>query len=138
MAGQGALIQRLPLAGLPVTSAPFSSTSMGCTPGRGSVANDGFAGVMPAKLEINVPPVSVCHQVSTIGHFFFPTCSSYQCHASSLIGSPTVPSIFNDERSFPSNGFNPKPIKERIAVGAVYNILTLYLSIISHRRPASG
>src|SRR5215217_5266598 len=95
-------------------------------------------GVMPAILEIKIPPVSVCHQVSTIGHFFFPTCSLYQCQASSLIGSPTVPNIFNDERSFPSNGFNPKPISERIAVGAVYNMFTLYLSTISHKRPALG
>src|SRR6476469_11198284 len=105
--GQGALMHRLPLAGLPATSVPFSSTNIGCTPGKGSVANDGFAGVTPAKLEINVPPVSVCHHVSTIGHFFLPIFSSYQCHASSLIGSPTVPNTFKEERSFPFNGSGP-------------------------------
>src|SRR5215212_6029532 len=132
--GHGALMQRFPAAGFPVTSVPFSSTSTGNTPGKGSVAKDGFAGVIPARFEINVPAVSVCHQVSTIGHLFLPTCSSYQCHASSLIGSPTVPNIFSDERSFPSKGFNPNPISERIAVGAVYKIFTLYLSIISHNR----
>src|SRR6476620_298009 len=101
IAGQGALMQRFPAAGLPVTSVPFSSTKIGCTPGNGNVAKDGFAGVTPARFEIKVPPVSVCHQVSTIGHFFLPTCSSYQCQASSLIGSPTVPNTFNDERSLP-------------------------------------
>src|SRR5215212_895767 len=95
-------------------------------------------GVMPAILEIKIPAVSVCHQVSTIGHLFFPTCSSYQCQASSLIGSPTVPRIFKDERSLPSKGCNPNPISERMAVGAVYKILTLYLSIICQKRPASG
>ena len=40
--------------------------------GQGSVACAGFAGVTPAMLEIMTPPVSVCHQVSTIGHFSFP------------------------------------------------------------------
>src|SRR4051812_46720794 len=93
---------------------------------------------MPAKFEINIPPVSVCHQVSTIGHFFFPTCSSYQCHASSLIGSPTVPNTFKEERSVPSNGLRPKPMSERIAVGAVYKIFTLCLSTICQNLPASG
>src|SRR6478752_1900022 len=106
--GQGALMQRFPLinpcSSFSVASFPFSSTKTGCTPGIGNVAHDGLAGVTPARFEIRQAPVSVCHQVSTIGHFFLPMCSSYQCHASSLIGSPTVPKIFNDERSFPFNG----------------------------------
>src|SRR5579885_3529045 len=105
--GHGAFIQRFPFnkpSSFSVTSFPFSSTSNGCTPGIGSVAQLGFAGVTPAKLEMSTPPVSVCHHVSIIGHFFFPTCSSYQCHASSFIGSPTVPNTFNDERFFPCNG----------------------------------
>ena len=100
-------------------SFPFSSTKTICNPGIGRVAQLGTAGVIPARLEINVPPVSVCHQVSTIGHFFFPTFSSYQCHASSLIGSPTVPKTFKELRFFPCKGPKPKPIKLRIAVGAV-------------------
>src|SRR5436190_22025264 len=127
-----------PCSSFSITSLPFSSTSTGCTPGIGNVAQLGFAGVIPARCEIKQPPVSVCHQVSTIGHFFLPIFSSYQCHASSLIGSPTVPKTFNDERSFPSKGCKPKPIKLLIAVGAVYKIFTLYLSTISQKRPASG
>src|SRR6187551_964733 len=119
MDGHGAFMHRFPEAGLPVISIPFSSTKTGCTPGNGNVAQLGFAGVMPARFVIKIPPVSVCHQVSTIGHLFLPICSSYQCHASSLIGSPTVPKTFKEERSLPSSGFNPKPIRERIAVGAV-------------------
>ena len=41
---------------------------------------------------IMIAPVSVCHQVSTIGQRPPPTCSWYQIQASGLIGSPTVPS----------------------------------------------
>src|SRR5215203_3648797 len=119
MDGHGAFMHKLPDAGLPVISTPFSSTNTGCTPGNGKVAQLGFAGVIPAILEIKIPPVSVCHQVSTMGHFFLPICSSYQCQASSLMGSPTVPKTFKEERFFPSSGFNPKPISDRIAVGAV-------------------
>src|SRR4030095_13981048 len=142
MDGHGALMQRFPLknplSSFSFTSLPFSSTKTGCTPGIGKVAQLGLAGVMPAKFEISTPPVSVCHHVSTIGHFFFPIFSSYQCHASSFIGSPTVPNTFSDERSFPLMGSSPKPIKLRIAVGAVYRILTLCLSTISQNLPASG
>src|SRR5207342_2641162 len=116
----------------------FSSTSKGCTPGNGNVAQLGFAGVTPARFEINVPPVSVCHHVSTMGLFFLPIFSSYQCQASSFIGSPTVPNTCSEERSLPSKGFSPKPIKLLMAVGAVYKIFTLYLSIISQNLPASG
>src|SRR5215212_10027457 len=114
MPGQGALMHKLPEIISPSfgsgKTCPLSSTRIGCTPGNGSEAHDGMAGVTPARLEIMIPPVSVCHQVSMIGHFFLPIFSSYQCHASSLIGSPTVPKIFNDERSLPSNGFKPNPI----------------------------
>src|SRR6476659_435561 len=140
--GQGALMQRFPFikpcSSFSVASFPFSSTNTGCTPGSGNVAQDGFAGVTPARFEIRQAPVSVCHHVSTIGHFFLPICSSYQCHASSLIGSPTVPNIFNEERFFPCNGPRPKPIKLLMAVGAVYKIFTLNLSMISQNLPASG
>src|SRR5678815_844718 len=114
--GQGALMQRFPLSNpcssFSVTSFPFSSTSNGCTPGIGKVAQLGLDGVTPARLEIRQAPVSVCHQVSTTGHLFFPTFSSYQCQASSLIGSPTVPSTFNESRFLPSKGLVPKPMRE--------------------------
>src|SRR5690349_12114813 len=121
--GQGALMQRFPLSNpcssFSIISFPCSSTRIGCTPGMGKVAQQGLDGVTPARLEIIQAPVSVCHQVSMIGHLFLPTFSSYQCQASSLIGSPTVPSTSKDERSFPFNGSKPNPIKLRIAVGAV-------------------
>ena len=140
--GHGALMHRLPFTNPSSfgssTIFPFSSTSTGCMPGSGNVAQLGFAGVTPARLDISMPPVSVCHQVSTIGLFCLPICSSYQCQASSLIGSPTVPNTFMEERSFPFNGSSPKLIKLLMAVGAVYKIFTLYLSIISQNLPAFG
>ena len=97
--GQGNFIQSFPSTLFPSISFPISSTKQGCIPGRGSVAKLGFEGVTPAKLEIIIPPVSVCHQVSTIGHFSFPISLSYQCHASSLIGSPTVPNTLSEDKS---------------------------------------
>ena len=42
-------------------------------PKNGFVADPGLVGVAPGSGEINIPPVSVCHQVSTIGHLPFPT-----------------------------------------------------------------
>ena len=61
------------------------------------MAKVGLDGVTPAIFEIKIPPVSVCHQVSTIGEFFFPICVSYHSHASWLMGSPTVPKTFKEE-----------------------------------------
>ena len=43
-------------------------------PGSGSVHEPGFNGVTPGSGEIMWPPVSVCHQVSTIGQRAPPTC----------------------------------------------------------------
>ena len=74
--GHGDLIHRFPeIVSSPsaTTSLPFSSTSTISRPGMGSVAQLGFEGVIPAKLEIKQPPVSVCHQVSTIGQRPLPT-----------------------------------------------------------------
>jgi hypothetical protein len=36
-------------------------------PGSGKVAEPGLVGVAPGSGEMRWPPVSVCHQVSTIG-----------------------------------------------------------------------
>ncbi len=44
-------------------------------------------------------PVSVCHQVSTIGQRSPPMMVWYHIHASGLMGSPTDPSSFSEERS---------------------------------------
>ena len=138
MDGHGDRMQRFPLTLLPSKINPFSSTKTGSTPGMGKVAKVGLAGVTPAMFEIRMPPVSVCHQVSTIGHRFLPTCSSYQCQASSFMGSPTVPRILRLSRFLPSSGLSPKPIRLRMAVGAVYKMLILCFSIMSQNRLALG
>ena len=54
---------------------PSSSMISAKIPGKGRVAQLGFKGVAPGKGVIICPPVSVCHQVSTIAHFEFPISS---------------------------------------------------------------
>src|ERR1700690_2025565 len=89
--GQGLSIIRYPVSP-GATDSPFIFTTRAAIPGSGNVAEPGFAGVAPGKTEIMIDPVSVCHQVSTIGQRFFPIASKYHFHAAGLIGSPTVPS----------------------------------------------
>src|ERR1051325_7236649 len=81
------------------TALPLSSTTSGTTPKNGRVADPGLVGVAPGSGVINMPPVSVCHQVSTMGQRFLPITSLYQIQASGLIGSPTVPSKRSELRS---------------------------------------
>ena len=52
---------------------PCSSTIAGLTPKNGSVAEPGFSFVAPGSGVISMPPVSVCHHVSTIGQRPSPT-----------------------------------------------------------------
>jgi hypothetical protein len=73
LAGPGRSMQRLPLTPLPSISLPSSSTSTGLTPKKGSVAEPGFIGVTPGSGVIRMPPVSVCHQVSTMAQRPLPT-----------------------------------------------------------------
>ena len=63
---QEAAMQRFPLTG-PSSTLCWASTRSGFTPGSGFVALPGFIGVAPGNGEIKIPPVSVCHHVSTIG-----------------------------------------------------------------------
>ena len=79
----------------------------------------GFSGVAPGSGLIRMPPVSVCHQVSTIGQRPSPTTRWYQSQASGLIGSPTVPSRRMDLREVCFTGSSPSRIRARMAVGAV-------------------
>jgi hypothetical protein len=64
-------------------------------------------------------PVSVCHQVSTIGQRSRPTTTWYHSQAFGLIGSPTVPSTRSDDRSYFAGHSSPQAMQARIAVGAV-------------------
>ena len=88
-------------------------------PKNGSVAVPGLQGVAPGSGEIRIAPVSVCHQVSTIGQRPPPMCLWYQFQASGLIGSPTEPSRRSEDRSWAAGKWSPALMKARIAVGAV-------------------
>jgi hypothetical protein len=88
-------------------------------PGNGTVALPGFVSVMPGSGVIMMPPVSVCHHVSTIGQRPPPMCSWYHIHASGLIGSPTVPSRRSVRMSYFAGQSVPQRMNARIAVGAV-------------------
>ena len=94
------MITRYPLV-LAGKSSPFSSTIAIDTPGIGSVPEPGLSEIVsnPGSDEINIPPVSVCHHVSMIGHFSFPIVLKYHFQTLGFIGSPTVPNNLNDERS---------------------------------------
>src|SRR6201988_1797536 len=101
------------------TSLPVSSTTAASTPKNGKVALPGLVGVAPGSGVIMIPPVSVCHQVSTIGQRPPPITVWYHIQASGLIGSPTVPSSRREERSCFFGHSSPHLVKVRIAVGAV-------------------
>ena len=81
----------------PSSSLPSLSTIHGSIPKNGFEAEPGFNFIAPVWGEINIPPVSVCHQVSTIGQLELPGTSKYHFHASGFIGSPTVPKSFYDD-----------------------------------------
>ncbi len=70
--GQLSAMHRLPSTA-PSSVLPSASTSSGRMPGRGRVAEPGLTGTAPGRGEIRMPPVSVCHQVSTIGQRSLPT-----------------------------------------------------------------
>src|SRR5581483_2230515 len=118
MEGHGFLITRIPPLPFP-TGWPVSSTTSAAMPGSGVVADPGLVAVTPGSGVIMCPPVSVCHQVSTIGQRLLPTVSWYHIHASGLIGSPTVPRMRSDDRSYFFGRSPPALMSERIAVGAV-------------------
>src|ERR1700758_1106193 len=95
--GQGLRMISLPPT-LGGTSLPASSTTAASTPKNGKVALPGLVGVAPGNGLIMIPPVSVCHQVSTMGQRLPPIAVWSHIHASGLIGSPTVPNSRREER----------------------------------------
>ena len=88
-------------------------------PGSGNVADPGFVVVAPGSGLIMIPPVSVCHHVSTTGQRPPPITSRYHIHASGLIGSPTDPITRRLDRSCLAGSSTPHFMNVRIAVGAV-------------------
>src|SRR3954451_9525997 len=99
-------------------------------PGSGSVAEPGLVGVAPGSGVIMWPPVSVCHQVSTIGQRVPPTTSWYHIHASGLIGSPTVPRTRSDDRSYFFGRSPPALMRERMGGGGGVNTRALLFLVI--------
>src|SRR5436305_5847736 len=95
-------------------------------PGSAVIAEPGLVDVTPGSGLIMMAPVSVCHQVSTIGQASRPMFARYHIHASGLIGSPTVPMRRSDDRSNFAGISSPHFIMVRISVGAVYRIVTPY------------
>src|SRR5579875_1782808 len=118
MLGQGlAMTRRPPCPG--GTGWPSLDTIFGTMPKKGLVAEPGLVAIAPGTGAIMCAPVSVCHQVSTMGQRSRPISRWYHIQASGLIGSPTVPS----SRRLASECFAvhsvPHLINARIAVGAV-------------------
>lgn len=64
----------------PSSSSPFSLSTAGSTPKKGRVAEPGLRGVAPGNGVMRCEPVSVCHQVSTIGHLLSPTTCMTDTH----------------------------------------------------------
>src|ERR1700735_4759584 len=96
MLGQGWVSTSTPLPCS--TSLPASSNSVADTPGGGRVTEPGLVLVRPGSGEIMIAPVSVCHQVSTIGQRSAPMTVWYHSQALGLIGSPTEPSRRSEGR----------------------------------------
>src|SRR5438876_1817853 len=93
---------------------------------------------MPGRGVMRIMPVSVIHQVSTIGQRAPPMFWGYQSQASGLMGSPTEPSRRSERMSCFWTYSGPHFMNVRIAVGAQYRIETLYFSMIDHQRSLSG
>src|SRR5260370_42311012 len=101
------------------TLLPSRVTTSAAIPGSGNVAEPGLVAVAPGMGLIMIPPVSVCHHVSTIGHRSPPITLRYHIHASGLIGSPADPRSRRLDRAFVFTHESPHLMKVRIAVGAV-------------------
>ena len=88
-------------------------------PGNGVMAAPGLVAVMPGSGVMRMPPVSVCHQVSTMGQRSPPMWVRYQIQASGLMGSPTEPSSRRLRQVVRGREVLPHFMKVRMVVGAV-------------------
>ena len=78
----------------------MSSTTAAPMPGSARMAEPGLHAVTPGSGLIIIAPVSVCHQVSTMGQTSAPITERYHIQASGLIDSPTEPSSRSEDRSY--------------------------------------
>src|SRR3546814_16924736 len=75
----------------PSMKLPPASTSAASMPKKGFVALPGLVGLAPGRGEIWIPPVSVCHHVSTMGSSPLPPVRLYHSPPSGLLASPPSP-----------------------------------------------
>src|SRR6204780_5079006 len=115
MLGQGWVSTSTPLPSS--ISSPASPNRAADTPGSGRVAEPGLVAVRPGSGEIMMAPVSVCHQVSTIGQRSPPMTVWYHSQALGLIGSPTEPSSRKQERSCLAGYWAPHFMQARRGAG---------------------
>src|SRR5581483_9238866 len=134
--GQGVLTTAKPPRSAP-TGWPSMFTTSAAIPKKGRVAEPGLRGVLGTGA-IMMAPVSVCHQVSMIGHSSRPATWRYHIQASGLMGSPTEPSSRIVDKSYLPGHSSPKRIRPRMAVGAQYRMLALYFWMMLHHTPGSG
>src|SRR5690606_592541 len=86
---------------------------------------------MPVHMLNIIPPVSVCHHVSTIGQASLPIVLKYHIQTSGFMGSPTVPRSLSDERSKEFGIASPYFMYILSAVGVVYSMVAPYFSTIA-------
>src|SRR5687768_6291032 len=134
MPGHGFLRTRYPAE----AGSPRSFTMSASMPGNGNVAEPGLHTVWPGSGVMRMCPVSVCHHVSTTGQRPPPMTFQYQTHASGLMGSPTLPRSRSDDRSQRAGYSSPHRTNVRMAMGAVYRMLTPYFSMMRQKRSLSG
>src|SRR5665213_1726674 len=101
------------------TGEPSCFTTSGTMPKNGLLAEPGLLATAPGIDAIIMPPVSVCHHVSTIGHLPLPITVEYHIHVSGLMGSPTLPSSRRLSSLWRLGNSSPHLMKARMAVGAV-------------------
>src|SRR5574341_274416 len=116
--GHGLVMTRYPPS-LGLVGRPSLVTTSAAMPGNALVADPGLVGVAPGSGVMRIEPVSVCHQVSTIGQRLLPMTWWYHIQASGLMGSPTVPSSRRLLSSWRLGHSSPILSRARIAVGAV-------------------
>src|ERR1035441_2201516 len=94
-------------------------------PKNGRVAEPGLVGTAPGMGAIMMAPVSVCHQVSTMGQRLWPIFSRSHIHASGLMGSPTVPRRRSESSLYLSTNSLPHLMKARMCETVDLNARTL-------------
>ena len=105
-----------PVAGF--SSLPSSSTIFAEMPGSAVIAEPGLHIVTPGSGAIIAAPVSVCHQVSTIGTASAPNTSGTSA-MSGLMGSPTDPRRRRLDRSWAKAMSRPHFMNALKVVGVI-------------------